>query len=139
MSRVRGVFPLFLATAFGIANGNVPNPASMTCETPRLTAVLGLWVFGPAFKERQENEEKAKKELTASNQIDGARVEELRTAEAAVSRVVATESALKPIERPSSWWTKLDVWSRGSNDTNDNRITKELGSAEDSKGTKEGT
>ncbi|KAF8852688.1 hypothetical protein BDZ45DRAFT_678182 [Acephala macrosclerotiorum] len=117
MSRVRGVFPLFLATTFGIVNG--------------------IWVFGPAFKEQQEKEEQVKKELVVSPEVDNARVEEVRAIEAAASRAVATESALKPVEKSSSWWAKLDVWNQGPlKNTNGDTATKEMETTGGSKETK---
>ncbi|CZR52786.1 uncharacterized protein PAC_02663 [Phialocephala subalpina] len=116
MSRVRGVFPLFLATTFGIVNG--------------------IWVFGPAFKEQQEREEEARKDLVVSPEVNNAQVEEVRATEAAPSRAVATESVLKPVENSSSWWTKLDVWNRGPPKGTNGNTTKELESAGGSKETK---
>jgi hypothetical protein len=53
MSRVQGFFPLFLATAFGVANGIF----SMLCsDEAQNLHDAGVWVFGPAFKEQRENE-----------------------------------------------------------------------------------
>ncbi|KUJ13277.1 uncharacterized protein LY89DRAFT_622073 [Mollisia scopiformis] len=105
MSKVRGIFPLFLATTFGIVNG--------------------IWVFGPAFREQQENDGQVKTELVVSGQVDNARVEQLRDVEAAINRASANKSILQPAEKQSSWWTTLGDWSRGSR--NDN--TREMKSA----------
>ena len=56
MSKIRGIFPLFLATAFGIINGRC-----YSCVTPSLdpTALkiftLGIAVFGPEFKKQERD------------------------------------------------------------------------------------
>ncbi|KAI9820721.1 MAG: hypothetical protein M1827_005091 [Pycnora praestabilis] len=49
MSRIRGVFPLFLATTFGILNG--------------------IAIFGPAFKEQQEEKLKAQNDRAVGNPV----------------------------------------------------------------------
>ncbi|KAH6721982.1 hypothetical protein BKA61DRAFT_166018 [Leptodontidium sp. MPI-SDFR-AT-0119] len=95
MSKIRGIFPAFLATAIGVGNG--------------------IWVFGPAFKDlQQEKEEQAKKAVeVAKLSENGAHdTESLRNAEAAASRTIATESALKPMKRPSSWWPTMSLWTK---------------------------
>ncbi|KAH9220795.1 hypothetical protein DL95DRAFT_289401 [Leptodontidium sp. 2 PMI_412] len=100
MSKIRGIFPAFLATAIGVGNG--------------------IWVFGPAFKDlQQEKEEQAKYSLfhkdekVAKLSENGAHdTESLRNAEAAASRTIATESALKPMKRPSSWWPTMSLWTK---------------------------
>lgn len=53
MSKIRGVFPLFLATAFGVANGTSP---IIDLDVAQDLHAPGIWVFGPAFKEQRENE-----------------------------------------------------------------------------------
>jgi hypothetical protein len=50
MSRSRGIFPLFLATTFGVVNGM----KSSLFLTSALKTIPGVWIFGPAFKEQQE-------------------------------------------------------------------------------------
>lgn len=92
----------------------------------------GIWVFGPAFKDlQQEKEEQAKYSLfhkdessftnyanrkaveVAKLSENGAHdTESLRNAEAAASRTIATESALKPMKRPSSWWPTMSLWTK---------------------------
>jgi len=97
---------LFLATAFGVANG--------------------IWVFGPAFKEQRENEAHPKS-LVVSEDVNAARVEELRDIEAAISHTSATRYALEGPEQPTSWWSNIAIWGRRqvNGDTN----TKEAVSA----------
>ncbi|PSS19983.1 hypothetical protein M430DRAFT_27080 [Amorphotheca resinae ATCC 22711] len=93
MSQIRGIFPLFLATAFGIGNG--------------------IWVFGPAFKEQQrEKQEQAQKALEVARHSEAGEVQTLREAEAAASRKIATESALRADNPSKSWWPSLSLWSK---------------------------
>jgi hypothetical protein len=56
MSRIRGVFPLFLATTFGIVNGMWIAPSRHLFSDLTYTA-KGIWVFGPAFKEQQQEKD----------------------------------------------------------------------------------
>jgi hypothetical protein len=42
-------------------------------------------------------------------------LETIRKAEAAASRIIATESALKPIQPSNSWWPSLSLWAKDSN------------------------
>lgn len=69
MSKIRGVFPLFLATAFGIFNGQC-----YSCVAPSLdlTALkiftLGIVVFGPEFK--KQGRAKLEQEQWASDLAD---------------------------------------------------------------------
>lgn len=39
----------------------------------------------------------------------------LRNAEATASRTVATESALKPMDKPNSWWPNMSLWTEEVN------------------------
>jgi len=41
--------------------------------------------------------------------------EALRQAEAAASRTIATESALKPVEKGGSWWSSTSLWTKEVN------------------------
>jgi hypothetical protein len=66
-------------------------------------------------------------QLVASDEVDTARVEEIRTIEAALSRVSATQSAVKAVEKPTSWWTSIGT--RGWGPVNGNTKTKEDGTA----------
>jgi len=79
----------------------------------------GIWIFGPAFKEQQqEKEEQAKKAVeVAKLSEDGTHKnpEALRQAEAAASRTIATESALKPVEKGGSWWSSTSLWTKEVN------------------------
>jgi hypothetical protein len=54
MSQIRGIFPLFLATAIGIGNGMWHKTVVIGRG---LTKSAGIWVFGPAFKEQQQEKE----------------------------------------------------------------------------------
>jgi len=94
MSKVRGVFPLFLATAFGIVNG--------------------IWVFQPLLAAQQEGKKDQTKETPdVTNQPEASDVKIIREAEVAASRSSATESALKPTGTPmSSWWPRMNLWSK---------------------------
>ncbi|KAL3421901.1 hypothetical protein PVAG01_06057 [Phlyctema vagabunda] len=89
MSRVRGVFPLFLATSFGIING--------------------IWAFGPALKEQQL--EKQRVEFETINHPNEEEIAKLRIAEAEASRSSEPESAPKS-ELRSSWWSNMSLWSK---------------------------
>jgi len=51
MSKVRGIFPLFLVTTIGVANGASSCSPSLNAN---LTKILGIWVFGPSLKEQQQ-------------------------------------------------------------------------------------
>ncbi|KAK0100853.1 hypothetical protein ONS95_007300 [Cadophora gregata] len=108
MSRFRGAVPVLLATAIGIGNG--------------------LYIFGPAFKEqRQEKEEQARKavEVARLSQDGNHKTpEDLRDAEAAASRTIATESALKPVEKASSWWPNMSLWTKEVNKPTPNDSAK---------------
>ncbi|KAH7357006.1 hypothetical protein BKA65DRAFT_495939 [Rhexocercosporidium sp. MPI-PUGE-AT-0058] len=99
MSKIRGIFPAFLATAIGIGNG--------------------IWVFGPAFKDlQQEKEEQAKKAVEVAKLSENGThdtPEALRKAEAAASRTIATESVLKPVEKGSYWWPNMSLWTKEVN------------------------
>lgn len=53
MSRARGVFPIFLATAFGIVNGSFPLSNLYHQFNPH----QGVAIFGPSFKEQQQEKE----------------------------------------------------------------------------------
>lgn len=53
MSRIRGVFPLFLVTAMGIASGK---PIKFDTRDKAYDPA-GVWTFGPAFKEEQERKQ----------------------------------------------------------------------------------
>ncbi|PVH83749.1 hypothetical protein DL98DRAFT_652212 [Cadophora sp. DSE1049] len=109
MSKIRGIVPVVLATAIGVGNG--------------------IWIFGPAFKEQQqEKKEQAKKAVeVAKLSEDGTHKtpEALRDAEAAASRTMATESALKPVENPSSWWPNMSLWTKEVNKPPTSKPTKE--------------
>ncbi|KAG4442829.1 hypothetical protein IFR05_001710 [Cadophora sp. M221] len=98
MSKIRGIFPAFLATAIGVGNG--------------------IWVFGPAFKDlQQEKEGQAKKAVEVARLSENGThdTEWLRNAEATASRTVATEPALKPMEKPGSWWPNMSLWTKEAN------------------------
>ncbi|KAJ5038064.1 uncharacterized protein L3040_006935 [Drepanopeziza brunnea f. sp. 'multigermtubi'] len=89
MSRIRGLIPIVLAGGLGIGNG--------------------LWVFGPEItKQLEEKKEQEKKALELVRQSENEPIESLQKAEAAASRTIATEAALKP-EKSASWlpsWIK---------------------------------
>lgn len=51
MSRVRGIVPLVLATAIGVGNGMLLYNLRVDDLT---NSQLGIWIFGPAFKEQRE-------------------------------------------------------------------------------------
>ncbi|TGO64300.1 hypothetical protein BOTNAR_0090g00310 [Botryotinia narcissicola] len=90
MSKVKGIFPLFLATAFGIGNG--------------------IWVFGPALKEQQENNLQAK--ATFEHPIQTKESEVARMAEVEASRAATTKTLLNPSETPeASWWQSAKFWT----------------------------
>ncbi|KAG9233509.1 hypothetical protein BJ875DRAFT_463933 [Amylocarpus encephaloides] len=84
MSR-RGIFPLLMATTFGIING--------------------VWVFGPALKEQREAKDvlsESETEVTPGQQQEAKKV---LAAEATASRSAATATVLKPEAAAStSWW-----------------------------------
>ncbi|KAM0125741.1 hypothetical protein ACHAP3_009617 [Botrytis cinerea] len=90
MSKVKGIFPLFLATAFGIGNG--------------------IWVFGPALKEQQENNLQAKAAFERPIQTDESEV--ARMAEVEASRAASTKTLLNPSKTPElSWWQSARLWT----------------------------
>ncbi|CZT01921.1 uncharacterized protein RAG0_09306 [Rhynchosporium agropyri] len=101
MSKIRGIFPLFLATAIGVGNG--------------------LWVFGPEFRnqqlEKEEQEKKAAEVAKLSGSGTNNTVESLKMAEAAASRTIATETALKPAGKSQSrWWPNTNgFWEKERN------------------------
>jgi len=98
MSRVRGVFPLFLVTALGIVNG--------------------IWVFGPALKEQsQEKQELERKAQELARLYRDEELETLRDAEAAASRTTTKESTLKKHDESNSWWLNLGLWSKDTTST----------------------
>jgi len=95
MSKIRGIFPLFLATTFGVVNG--------------------IWVFGPAFKkQQQEKDELTKKALQIQNGAEEAEMKVLRQAEAEAGRTAVTESALRQSPIQKTWWPSLSLWSKPS-------------------------
>ncbi|QSZ36547.1 hypothetical protein DSL72_006427 [Monilinia vaccinii-corymbosi] len=90
MSKVKGIFPLFLATAFGVGNG--------------------IWVFGPALKEQQENNLQAK--TAFENPVQTQESEAARMAEVEASRAATTDALLNPSKpSESSWWQSVKSWS----------------------------
>jgi muconolactone delta-isomerase len=56
-----------------------------------------------------------RKALEAAQQSEPVEVETIRKAEAAASRSIATESALKPIQPSNSWWPNLSLWTKDPN------------------------
>ncbi|ESZ94784.1 hypothetical protein SBOR_4841 [Sclerotinia borealis F-4128] len=89
MSKVKGIFPFFLATALGIGNG--------------------IWVFGPALKEQQETNLQAKAPFM--NPIQTQESEAARIAEVEASRAATTLASLNPSKPPnSSWWQSAKSW-----------------------------
>lgn len=52
----------------------------------------------------------------AEKSKDG-QLDTLINAEAAASRALATESALKPLEAANSWWPNFSLWAQGRNGT----------------------
>ena len=56
----------------------------------------------------------SRKALEIAKQSDPVDVETIRKAEATASRIIATESALKPIEPSNSWWPNLTLWAQNS-------------------------
>jgi muconolactone delta-isomerase len=56
-----------------------------------------------------------RKALEVANQSEPGEVDTIRKAEAAASRSIATESALKPIQPSNSWWPSLSLWAKDSN------------------------
>jgi len=42
-----------------------------------------------------------------------------RDAEAAASRIVATETALKPISPSNTWWPKTSLWPKAADKSQD--------------------
>ena len=50
----------------------------------------------------------------AASQFESGEVT-LKDAEAAVSRAIATQSALKPDSSSKSWWPNLSLWSKETN------------------------
>ncbi|APA11821.1 hypothetical protein SS1G_05325 [Sclerotinia sclerotiorum 1980 UF-70] len=89
MSKVKGVFPLFLATAFGIGNG--------------------IWVFGPALKEQQENNLQEKAAL--EHPIQTQESETARIAEVEASRAASKDALLNSSSTASPWWQSARFWS----------------------------
>ncbi|KAJ8067001.1 hypothetical protein OCU04_004380 [Sclerotinia nivalis] len=89
MSKVKGIFPLFLATAFGIGNG--------------------IWVFGPALKEQQENNSQEK--AAFEHPIQTQESEAARIAEVEASRAASTDALLNSSRTSSSWWQSAKFWS----------------------------
>ncbi|KAB8294900.1 hypothetical protein EYC80_006859 [Monilinia laxa] len=90
MSKVKGIFPLFLAAAFGVGNG--------------------IWVFGPALKEQQENNLQAK--AAFENPVQTQESEAARKAEVEASRAATTDALLNPSKQSdSSWWQSAKFWS----------------------------
>jgi hypothetical protein len=63
MSKVRGVFPLFLATTLGVVNGESSNNLTILGQIDGLTKTLpiGIWVFQPLLAAPQEEKEEQTK------------------------------------------------------------------------------
>ncbi|KAE9375753.1 hypothetical protein N431DRAFT_403702 [Stipitochalara longipes BDJ] len=96
MSKIRGVFPLFLATTFGIVNG--------------------IWVFQPLLAAQQEGKDDLSKQaLESTQQAKDSEVKTPREAEEATIRSSATEAALNPIQPTRSWWSNTRLWSKTEN------------------------
>ncbi|KAH8599361.1 hypothetical protein B0O99DRAFT_613657 [Bisporella sp. PMI_857] len=98
MSKVRGIFPLFIAASFGIVNG--------------------IWVFGPSFKEQQQEkldqERKVEETIRLSN--EGLST---RDAEASASRTLATDTVLRAEQQSNWWFPKISLWSQESKESNE--------------------
>ena len=94
-----------------------------------LKIIPGLWVFGPAFKEQQEEKNKQaryvlgnlvvesllisnRKALDDAKLSESAEKEALRKAEAESSRSAATESTQQSTSSSSLW--NMGLWSKGS-------------------------
>ncbi|PBP23715.1 hypothetical protein BUE80_DR005374 [Diplocarpon rosae] len=83
MSHLRGLFPIVFATVLGVGNG--------------------IWVFGPAFKEQQQEKEvHAKKALETSKQPEHGLLESSKRAEAAAGQSLPTAAASKALGNPKS-------------------------------------
>ncbi|PBP15588.1 hypothetical protein BUE80_DR013684 [Diplocarpon rosae] len=75
MSHLRGLFPIAFATVLGVGNG--------------------IWVFGPAFKEQQqEKEDQAKKALEATKHSEHGPLESKKRAEAAAGAAAGQASPI---------------------------------------------
>ncbi|KAG9246465.1 hypothetical protein BJ878DRAFT_281289 [Calycina marina] len=109
MSRSYQVFTgLFLATAFGVANG--------------------IAVFGPSLKQQKEERENEARRSEAVFALEDDKVmKSIGAVEAASSRSLATEKVLRADSQSKSWWTTVNPWSNvgvsasppiGSTDTN---------------------
>ncbi|KAH8811649.1 hypothetical protein F5884DRAFT_898042 [Xylogone sp. PMI_703] len=92
MSRVRGFLPLFLATAIGVVNGVV--------------------VFGPAFKEQQQE----KLALSdPSNENHKSKDEILRRVDTALP---AQTEEIPRKDTANSWIPRIGLWAGPSSDSN---------------------
>ncbi|PQE32984.1 hypothetical protein CJF32_00001460 [Rutstroemia sp. NJR-2017a WRK4] len=90
MSKARDIFPLFLATVFGIGSS--------------------VWTFGPALKEqREQKDEELRKAL--ANPVETPGGEALRQAEVVPNRAAVTEAPLQPTGTSNSWSSSLGLWS----------------------------
>ncbi|PMD45382.1 hypothetical protein L207DRAFT_578302 [Hyaloscypha variabilis F] len=122
MSKIRGVFPLFLATTFGIVNG--------------------IWVFQPLLAAQQEGKDDlsnlAKQALETPQPSEDRNDKTTIEAEQIASRSSATAAALKPIQPTRSWWPTTSLWSNSENaaarnSTVDDSRTGATGTSKDTK------
>ncbi|KAF4636736.1 hypothetical protein G7Y89_g1352 [Cudoniella acicularis] len=92
MSRIRGVFPLFLATAFGIANG--------------------VWVFSPALKEQRLDAKGQLNKPLEGNTVDGEeKAKALSSAEVTASTNGIKSTPLDTNGSSKSWWPGINLWA----------------------------
>ncbi|KAH8687640.1 hypothetical protein BGZ60DRAFT_394090 [Tricladium varicosporioides] len=97
MSRPRGIFPLFLATAFGIANG--------------------VWVFAPILKEQQEKEQgkftkQHKEPLEGSAEKEDGNSKIIHAIEVAAGGRSTSTTESANTTPPKPWWSSMEFWSR---------------------------
>ncbi len=53
-----------------------------------------------------------RKALEVGRQSENGLVGSLQKAEAEASRTLATEAALKPVQKPTSWWPSTNLWTK---------------------------
>ncbi|KAI6714693.1 hypothetical protein JHW43_002774 [Diplocarpon mali] len=84
MSHLRGLLPIAFATVLGVGNG--------------------IWIFGPAFKEQQqEKADQTKIVLEVAKNSEHDPLKSVEGAEATSSQAFSTKAASKPVDYPKSW------------------------------------
>ncbi|KAI4127478.1 MAG: hypothetical protein LQ347_004593 [Umbilicaria vellea] len=93
MSRIKGIFPLFLATTFGIFNG--------------------IAVFGPEFRKQGQEKLGEQHQNEVAHVPDPTAIETLKEAETEAIGAGATQRLDKPEQ---SWWSITRLWEQAKSE-----------------------